>query len=502
MLTKSKVKKKKLLKEKVKGLGLDEIQLVRALCKKSFYHFVKEFWDTISAEPPHWNWHVKYLCDQMERMARRVFARQKKKYDLLVNISPGTTKSTIMSIMFPVWCWIHMPEMQFIGCSYVEAIAVDNSNKSRTILNSEKFKKCFPEIILEKDTELLLTNTKGGWRYAVGIGGPVTGKHAHFIVIDDPINPRGATSAAKIKEANSWIVDTLSTRKVNKTVTPMALVMQRLHQNDPSAQFIKRWKKGLVKWICLPAVMSKNVKPEKLKDNYVKGLMDPIRLDKDYLKEERGKGSLYFASQFQQDPAPPGGYLFKVNRIKKTKFLPSHFWRVVRAWDKAGTKGGGAYTVGTKMGVERIERKGKYYNRYWVLDVVRGQWDSSEREDIIKQTAMDDGEEVVVVIEQEPGSGGKESAEATAINLDGYTVMIVKVDVSTGGKLQRADPFSSQVNAGNVYMVEADWNDEWKEELKYFPNSTNMDQVDSAGLAFSECRKPVIYLGSLEGCKT
>jgi len=83
-------------------------------------------------------------------------------------------------------------------------------------------------------------------------------------------------------------------------------------------------------------------------------------------------------------------------------------------------------------------------NRFYILDVVRGQWEASEREKIIKQVAIGDGTDTIIYIEQEPGSGGKESAEATIRNLAGFRCI---ADRPTGDKIKRADVLAVQLNA-------------------------------------------------------
>jgi predicted phage terminase large subunit-like protein len=121
-------------------------------------------------------------------------------------------------------------------------------------------------------------------------------------------------------------------------------------------------------------------------------------------------------------------------------------------------------------------------HRWWVLDVLRGQWDTGSVQSIIKSTADVDGHDVVVGVEQEGGSGGKESAETTVRNLAGFAVEVVH---PTGDKTTRAVPFSSQVNNGNVFLAKGDWNREFLNELKFFPNSKYKDQVDAVSGAFS-----------------
>jgi len=132
--------------------------------------------------------------------------------------------------------------------------------------------------------------------------------------------------------------------------------------------------------------------------------------------------------------------------------------------------------------------------RFWLLDIRRGQWDSSKREEIIKNTALSDTRKVYIAIEQEPGSGGKESAEATVRELAGWKVT---VDIPTGDKTSRADTFSVQVNNGNLRMVPAGWNLEYLDEMKYFPMSKFKDQIDASSGAFSQLTKVKKIAGRL-----
>jgi len=105
-----------------------------------------------------------------------------------------------------------------------------------------------------------------------------------------------------------------------------------------------------------------------------------------------------------------------------------------------------------------------------------------------------DGKTVEIGLEQEPGSGGKESAESTVRNLRGWRV---RVDRPTGDKSLRADPFSVQVNNGNVSMVRGDWNEDYIEELRYFPFSKYKDQVDASSGAFNILAGRNIRAGAL-----
>lgn len=459
-------------------ISLDENNLVRSICKASFFEFVKEFWDVIIAEEPVFNWHIKYLCDELQKMAHDVHAGKVREYDLLVNISPGTTKSTIFSRMFPAWVWTFFPEARFICASFTQPLSLAFSVHSRDIVQSDKYRAAFPEVILRQDqnTKGGFQNTKGGERRAYSVGGQIMGFHAHFIVIDDPIDPEATTSDADMKKVNRWLKETIPTRKVDKAVVPIIMIMQRLHQNDPSANFLEQGeKRGKLKHICLPATSDGNVKPDYLRDFYQDGLMDPVRLSQEVLDDFKiTLGNYGYACQFDQDPVPREGGMFKPERIEIDEPFRK-FKRKVRYWDKAGTLNGGCFTAGVLIGID-------VKDRFWILDVVKGQWSAEQRERVIKSTAQLDGYGVIIGIEQEGGSGGKESAQNTVKNLAGFKV---RVDRPVGDKALRADPFSVQVDGGNVSMKKAPWNAEYIEEMRHFPNSKYKDQIDASSGAFA-----------------
>lgn len=463
------------------AIAVNKLALERALCIESFYDFFLRFWPTISAEKLVDNWHIKYLCDELQKIAERVFKREAKEYDLVVNIPPSTTKSSICSVAFPAWVWAHDPSLRLICGSHGYDLSLELAGFCRNLVVSEKYKELFPEVELVSEGKELMRTSKGGYRVAASVGsGNVTGKHAHLHIFDDLIDAKAALSEVSLKDAKQWLTHVTPSRVVNAALTPVVLLMQRLAIGDPTDVMLERAKSGgtPVRFIRLPAEKNNDVRPRKLRAHYISGLLDPNRLSKAILKvKEAELGQYAFQGQYQQKPVMPGGGMFRVLNIKIVKQAPTHFIKVVRYVDKAGTEKGGAYTVGVKMG-----KTGKGVDvRYWILDVVRGQWEAGEREKVIKQTAKLDGRSVTIGIEQEPGSGGKESAQNTVRNLAGFSV---RINRPISNKTARADPFATQVNAGNVSMVEAPWNAAYLQELALFWYGPYKDQVDASSGAF------------------
>ncbi len=473
---------------------LDRYAIEAELCRRSLARFIQTMWPEIANDELVWNWHMDYLCEQLTGVALDVSEGRPRRHDIVINIPPGTTKSTICSIMFPAWCWTRWHWMKFIATTYSGALSLEHAESSRDVVRSDRFRKLFPDITVKRDKDIKsnfrvqkrLPNgvvVLGGNRYSTSVGGTLTGFHGHILIVDDPLNPAGAWRGNEIDTANKWLSQTLSTRKVEKAVTPTILIMQRLHQNDPSGHLLA--KKKNILHISLPGEIrnfSDKVKPSNLTQYYIDGLLDPNRMSWDVLKDmEADLGQYGYAGQIGQNPVPPGGGMFKPDNIQAVHAPTSHMMgRPVRYYDKAGTHKGGAFTVGVKM--VKL-RNGKYH----IMDVRRGQWGTDEREQIIKATAEMDGKSTIIYMEQEPGSGGKDSIRASIKNLDGFSVY---ADVPRGDKVFRADPFSVQVNIGNVEMMEAPWNNDFIDEMRFFPKSTYKDQVDAASGAYSKLRKP------------
>jgi len=483
-------------KEQLKGALNNPRESMRILTKGSLFMFMTYMWDTYTQDKFVPNWHIKYLADELETIARRVAAGDKREYDLAVNIPPGTTKTALVSIFFPVWCWANWYWMRFITSSHNKDLSLESAEYSRDIVRSEKFKQLFPEVGIKQDKDvksnfrIVLIDQRyvgfkprekqGGGRVSTSVGAKITGFHAHIIISDDLIDPKASLSEVSLPAVNDYYDKTLFTRKTDKNVSTMILIMQRLHQDDPTGHLLQ--KKGLkLKHICLPGeirMYGEFVKPAILKEKYIDDLLDPKRMPWDVLKElESVLGQYGYAGQIGQNPTPPGGGMFKVDHLSILDHMSSetNIVQRLRYWDKAGTQDGGCFTAGVLIWKMTNDK-------FIIADVKRGQWGTDVREDIIKSTAQADGRETEVYIEQEPGSGGKESAEATIKNLAGFACYR---DLPQGDKARRADPFSVQVNWGNVILLRGEWNKAFKDELESFPNGKYKDQVDAGSAGFN-----------------
>lgn len=282
------------------------------LCQRRFYRFFCELWETIEAVELIPNWHIEFICDELQ-LAYERWERGESQDDILINVPPGSSKSTIVTQLFPAWLWVKNPSIRIISSSYASDLSTAHAVKTRDVLESDKFKLLWPDKIkFKQDTagKTHYKNTLMGERFVTSTGGRVTGMHGDFILNDDPINPESSASEADLLKANRFTSRTLSTRKTNKKRTVTIMVMQRLSEKDPAGTWIKN-KKNL-RHFCLPGKLADNINPPELAQYYLNGLLDPVRLDEEALaKLQEDLGSYGFAGQVQQKTTPEGGGIWK-----------------------------------------------------------------------------------------------------------------------------------------------------------------------------------------------
>lgn len=468
--------------------------------RRSLTEFLKQAWKTVDPAVYEHNWDIDVVCEHLEAVSRGEIKR------LLINIPPRRLKSTMCGVMWPAWEWGTRPELKYLTGSYDSDLALRDTAKTRDLIKSDWYKEYINYLVrqgcIEKFWKLKgdqnvkgrYENDQGGHRIAYTIGAPPTGDGGDRILIDDPLSALEAFSKARRERAINVWDQALHNRLNDQRTGVKVIVMQRLHKDDLSGHVLEQ---GGYEHLFIPMEYRKYVRlgnvefnpkerPTSLgwvdKREHDGELLDPVRFPKpivDELKSSRGLGSNAYNSQYQQTPLNVEGNMFDRSVVEIIDDVPVEGTRI-RYWDKAGTEKGGKRTAGVLM----LRTKD---GQYIIEDVQLAQHGAVLREKLIKQTAITDAEKygssgVTIWIEQEPGSGGKESAEATIRNLAGF---VVKAERPTGEKEIRAIPLSVQWAAGNVKLKKGHWNKEFLDEFEVFPKGSFKDQIDATSGAFN-----------------
>lgn len=409
-----------------------------------------------------WDWpHLRYLQTRVEQVIAGTVKR------LALFMPPQHGKTEQVTIRLPAYSLEQNPKMRVIVGAYNQTRANKFSRGTRRIVRQRLPLSRERKSVAEWETE------HGGGYLAVGVGSGVTGNPGDLIIIDDPIKSREeAESEAYRDRVDEWFRQDVYSRK--SADCRIVLIFTRWHEDDLWGRLSKLPNAAEWEVVCLRADAEED-------DPLGRAIGAPLCPDLHSAAELADNrltmGSAY-ESLYQQRPVKREGELLKRLWFKLVAAVPRQATRI-RYWDKAGTEGAGAYSAGVMMAKT-------YDGLFWVEDVIRGQWSSNQRNEIIRETARLDKiryGHVTNWFEQEPGSGGKESAEITTRQLAGFSV---KVDPVRHDKLTRCLPFADQAEAGNVRVLEAPWTEAYLTELASFPRGKHRDQVDATSGGFNK----------------
>ena len=459
-----------------------ERQIRQRQCLISLERFTITFWDVIIENELVWSEHMSIMCNEIERVYKLVFERRHKEHDLIINIPPGTSKTTICSIMATCWAFANMPSIRILITSFSDDAVISIADKVKLILNSEKYKNLFGWVEIRKDVNNKhnLKTTKNGEFYASSVNGTITSKHFDILGVDDPINPKDIDSRSAITNITTkFFARTLPTRKVDKAVTPLILIMQRLGIQDPTAYLIEKRGED-IRHIVLPATNDYQVKPAEYINIYEDGLLDPIRLSPKILGDaKRDLGLTEYAGQFGQSPVPFGGNIIKtewLTIIEKTDYFLKKSLVFNYFLDTA-------YTADTKNDPTGMLTATIIDGDLIVYDYWAKYLELYECVNTIENTYNEKGDIRSKVIIENKASGISINTELKRKFKNKMNVFLYNVK---GKKEDRLRSFEAYFQAGKVKLVRGDWNEAFINELTSFPSPQMHDEsVDCITMALN-----------------
>jgi len=460
--------------------------LEKKLCELSFYEFFKKAWHIV--EPSielSTNWHHKYLCDILQEEAQRIIDNKPKTKDIVINIPFRSTKSLLVTVMFPVWSWIKNPKFRFITASYSAELSIEHSTRSRDIINSPWFKDRWGELFhIKKDQNLKsrYENNFLGVRRATSVGGTVTGQGGDFLIVDDPVSPQNAASEIERENANEWYRTTFYSRLNNPLTGIRIVIMQRIHDNDLSGFLLYDNTSRLkYKHICIPAELSDDVKPKKLEKYYDKnGLFWTDRFSKTILDDyKQALGSYGYAGQLMQTPTPLNSGMIKAEWLKIDKF------KMMEVGEKTTVDFviDPAYTASEKNDPSALLAYIFKDNKWQIIDCVNVRKEFPELVKFIPQWVQKNGYSNRSRIYVEPKASGKSIVQT----LQKETGLNVREDKPPSkDKVARVQDISASLESGRVSLLNGKWNEEFIQQLVKFPSAKHDDMVDCLVMAINK----------------
>jgi len=465
---------------------------------------------------PWWRAHDMHRAIAAELMEVIRFLKTGEGTNRLIILSPPQHgKSVESSQIFPAFALGQVPDLRIFLISYGADLSVTNSRAARSIVLSQEYQAIYgthsasdEPVMLSADSRASstwdLAQPHRGGVLATGINGSISGRAKGLAIIDDPIkNHKEAQSEDVRNDAWEFWLSSIRPR-----ATAAVLIMTHWHPDDPAGRFLREMilKPGADQWkvVMLPALAFESEEyakdEEEQKNAMLDGVYLPMRdplnrmpnealcsamMTQEQLFKTRETDDFYFTSLYQQLPFERSGQRYKREWFKTVTKLPEGVTIkfIVRYWDKANSTKGD-YTVGVLMA---YCSDGYFY----ILDIVRGKWSSYERDQKIRAAAEKDKEiqalaykaKVYTWHQQDPGSAGKDSAEATNRLLFGFPAFFEPV---TGDKETRSEPMESAFQGGLICLLQAAWNEAFIDECISFPRGRNDDQVDAASSAYNK----------------
>jgi len=425
--------------------------------------------------------HLMYISSRVAKGIARGNAR------IIISAPPRHGKSQLTSIYTPAWVLENFPHYKTIITGYGADLVTGFSRQVRDLFTDQSNFGLLNTRI-RKDAsrvEQFLTD-QGGGVFAVGLGGAITGRGAHVLLIDDYIKEiKEALSPAYRDYIWNWFVTTAFTRL--EPGGSCIIIATRWHSDDLIGRILKNLPEEGWEYIEIPAIAEEN----DIIGRAVGEALFPERYPLKRLKElQVTLGSVFFKALFQQKPVDESKKITDRNWIQIIPEIDwiarkTHSWKRTRMWDFAATKDGGDYTTGTLLAYDITT------GNVYVENVIRRQMSPGQVETCVAQTAAADGYDVAVRIEQEPGSSGKALVHHFATNvLKNYKVIPVPVVTN---KIARAQPFIAAAEAGKIYCILGGWNESFLKEFDEFPGSAHDDQVDTASAGYTELTGKVVY---------
>lgn len=449
-------------------------------------------------------WVHNDICERLERFSDAVAAGKSPRLMLLM--PPRHGKSEIASRNFPPWHMGKYPDHEFISCSYNLSLAMGFSRKVKQIIEDPDYEQVFPGARLDPKNqsteEWALEGARGGY-VAAGIGGPITGKGAHVLVIDDPVkNAEEADSAGAREGVWEWYNSTAYSR-----LAPgggVLIIQTWWHDDDLSGKLQRMMKEGsddeyvdqfeVVKY---PAIAEHDeyldettheivrfddseTPPEDRPLRLLRKKGEPLHterydLDKLLRIKAQNKGGRWWSALYQQNPVPDDGAYFLKGQFRRGELPSITRSNVFIAWDFAiSEKKQNDYTVGS-VGLQDDD------DVLHVADMVRFKSGDSFFivESILNLCKKWYSPTLTLGFEDGQIFRAIEALLKKRMRETKYYPSVVVLKPITD-KVARARSLQGRMQQGMVsFNANGSWFDEARAEMLRFPAGVHDDQVDS-----------------------
>jgi predicted phage terminase large subunit-like protein len=478
------------------------------ILSEDFKLFIHEAWRYVAPGVPlKWNWHHDAMVEHLEAAATG------KIHQLIINIPPSFSKSSIVSVLFPVWQWTRKPSLKFLTLSYKNDLVERDTLASRILIETKWFQRRWGgkiELRLDQNQKMRYMNTAMGYRFGFSTGSGGMGEKGDQAIIDDPNDAQDAFSETAFDKTNQWWDNTMPTRLFDLVNGVWIVVGQRLSEKDLSGHLLEQggWVHLKIPMRFEPKSRCMTILPWRDPRKEERELAWPEVFPEPEVAALEDKLQAFgTAGQLQQSPAPAGGALFKREMFRHYVMSPDGMTLTV----KDRETGDRVYERGDFVMLQAVDLATSLKTRadYFVDLTAAFNFDTGDMliMDVLRTRVA--GPEQMQVVEE---NQFKWNARQVGVESVGYQLSFVQqarnkglyiVELKPEGKdkYSRALSLSALYRGGKVFHpVAAPWLTEFEHELLMFPGGAHDDQVDAAVYALA-MREASVYKGDPKAWK-
>lgn len=435
-----------------------KVEATKEYARRQLIHFTKYTW-------PHYETskHNIFLADLWDKWAKGLYPR------LIINTPPRHGKTQLFSRHGVAYLPGRYPGTQVLAVSNVQDMVNANSRAAKRLIKSPEYGEVFPNCSLsdDKQSQEEWETTNGSQFKAAGVGTTILGRGFNYGIIDDPIKGREDVATLTQRDnLDGWYKDEFAPRMLPNA--SILIVMTRFHRDDLAGRRLQSqgWKQ-----INLPAIALK----KDLLGRKVGEALWPDRYPIEWLLEQKGEiGINTFEAQYQGQPLAPGGTIFTRDMFNLI-WSPPEGLRWFRFYDLAVSRTGN-YTGSVK--IARAED-----SQYYIDGLIRVREPWPKLQKIIVNTALKEGPEVKIGIEDAGQQKGYVNELQVHDKLQGHTIVGYRPE---GDKAMRADPVAAKGQAGLLNLVRQSLAETYLSEMEVFTGMDDPedDLVDATSGAF------------------
>lgn len=283
------------------------------LCRYDLGEFIAQAWKPVTSVDYIPAWYIDVISDHMESLYDLEFAK------LIINLSPRSGKSTILSQIYPVWLWLQDPRNKILTVSYRRDLSMRDARSSRDLINSNFFQVNWGHLFewaTDQNAKTYYENQNGGNRMGLSVGASPTGFGYHYICMDDINSGQDATSPAKLRGAIEYYEGSLRTRWQSPETFRQVCLQQRISTEDMSGYLEREHGDWVILRLPEEYTGVKHIGYRGIDQrNHIGEILKPKLFSREYIEKEK-KNPFFWEAQFQQNPIPPGGAYVKHDDLR------------------------------------------------------------------------------------------------------------------------------------------------------------------------------------------